>query len=224
MIFHLRQPVVVLAMALGFVIAVLVHNLAQAAVGRMIGDPVVRMGRRRVLDPKREFEPFGIIAFVIGGVGWGSQVPLSEPRNRGRKGRFLTALAAGPVADVVVGAGCVAAYGALTDGLPLFAPRAQVIPIASSGYAILGIVGLMCLAMGLLHVIPLPPLDGARVLWALAPPTPGWQKARYNLEEQNYGLGALVILSLPVFAGEGLVVQIAYAMAEPLRDVILGLF
>ena len=61
-------------------------------------------------------------------------------------------------------------------------------------------------------------------LWALAPPTPGWQRARYNLEEQNYGLGALVILSLPLFSGEGLIVRLVYAVAEPYVDLVKGLF
>ena len=220
MIFQLRQPIVVLAMIIGFVIAVLVHNLAQATVGRMLGDPVVRMGRRKVLDPKREFEPFGIIAFVIGGIGWGNQVPLAEPRNRGRKGRFMAALAAGPIADVLVGLGAIVAFAALTDG-----GRADGLSrVADPGHTVLAVAGFVCVAMGALHLIPLPPLDGARLMWALAPPTPGWQKARYNLEEQNYGLGALVIFSLPLFGGEGLVIRIAYAIALPLIEAVSELF
>lgn len=227
MIFYVGQPIVLLGMALGLVVAVFVHNLAQTIAGRMLADPVVRMSRRTLIDPKREFDPFGIIAMVIGGLGWGRPVPLSEPRTRGgRKGRFIAALASGPIADIVVGLACVAGYAALTSGAPIFAPRGGGrIPVHSNaGYAVLGLVGIMCVAAGCLHVIPLPPLDASRLMWVLAPPTPGWQRARYNLEEQNYGLGALVLLSLPLFGGEGLVVRIAYAPASALIERVLALF
>lgn len=90
----------------------------------------------------------------------------------------------------------------------------------SAGVAMLGIIGVTCVAIGVLYLVPLPPLDGARIMWALAPPTAGWQKARYNLEEQNYGLGALVVLSLPLFGGEGLIVRIVYAVAQPLINSV----
>lgn len=222
MIFHVGQPVVLLAMAVGLVVAVLIHNLAQAVTARALGDPAARLNRRKLIDPKREFEPFGIIAMVIGGLGWGRPVGLTEPRARGgRKARFITALLMGPLADVLIGLTCVAAYAVFT-GAGLFAPRGQHVPVhPNAGYAVLGLVGVLCVAVGILYLIPLPPLDGARIMWALAPPTAGWQRARYNLEEQNYGLGALVIFSLPLFSGEGLIVRIVYAVAEPLVDVVM---
>lgn len=222
MIFHVGQPIVFLAMAIGFAVAVLVHNLAQAATARALGDPVARMSRRRLVDPKREFDAFGIIAMAIGGLGWGRPVELTEPRARGgRKARFLLAVLAGPLADVLVGVGALAAYAALTGVALVDAPRGQhIVAPPNVGYAVLAIIGVLCVAIGVLYLIPLPPLDGARVMWALAPPTAGWQRARYNLEEQNYGLGALVILSLPLFSGEGLVVRVVYAVAQPLIDVV----
>jgi Zn-dependent protease len=226
-IFHLGQPIVLLGMAIGLAVAVLVHNLAQAAVGRLLRDPVVRMSRRRILEPQREFDPFGIIAMVIGGVGWGKPVPLAEPRTRGgRKARFITALLSGPLADIVVGLACAAGYSAATSGFPLVSPRGSRIPVhPNAGYVLLGLVGVMCVAVGVLHVIPLPPLDGARLMWVLAPPTPGWQRARYNLEEQNYGLGALVVFSLPILgANEGLVVRVVYAMAQPVLNLVAHAF
>jgi hypothetical protein len=58
-------------------------------------------------------------------------------------------------------------------------------------------------------------------MWALAPPSVGWQKARYNLEEQNYGLGALIILLLPIFAGRGLIARIVDAVVVPLAEAFL---
>jgi Zn-dependent protease len=84
--------------------------------------------------------------------------------------------------------------------------------------------GVVSIAVAVLHLVPLPPLDGARIMWALAPPTPGWQKARYNLEEQNYGLGALIVLLLPIFGNRGLVARMVDAVTEPVVEPILELF
>lgn len=225
MIFHIGEPVVFVGMGIGLIIAVLVHNLAQSVAARQWGDPVARMSRRRLVDPKREFDAFGIIAMVIAGLGWGRPVELAEPRGRGgRKGRYLTILLLGPAADLVVGSACVAAYAMLTGAGPQGSRRLAAGANVNAGYTVLGLVGVLCIAVAFLYLIPLPPLDGARIMWALAPPTPGWQRARYNLEEQNYGLGALVILSLPLFSGEGLIVRIVYAVAQPFIDLIRGLF
>lgn len=222
MIFHFGQPLVFLAMGLGFVIAVLVHNLAQTLTARALGDPVARMSRRRILDPKREFDAFGIIAMIVGGLGWGRPVELAEPRGRANRSRYLTSLLAGPVADMVIGIAMVATYALLAGAGLLSSPRGGEVALNNSAaFNILGIAGIVCLAIGVLYLVPLPPLDGARIMWALAPPTPGWQKARYNLEEQNYGLGALVILSLPIFGGsEGLIVRLVYAVAQPIAEAV----
>lgn len=93
MIFQIGRPLVFLAMAIGFVLAVLVHNLAQAVAARAGGDPATRMARRKLLDPKHEFEPFGIIAMIIGGLGWGKPVEMTEPRGRpGRRNKYIGTL------------------------------------------------------------------------------------------------------------------------------------
>lgn len=224
MIFQIGEPLVFLGMGLGYVVAVLVHNLAQSLAARSIGDPVTRMSRRRLVDPKQEFEAFGIIVMIVAGLGWGRPVPLTEPRNRGaRKGRYIAALLAGPAADLLVGSICVAAYALLSGIDPQGSERFDLGSNVNAGTTLLGLVGVLCIAIGFLYLIPLPPLDGARIMWALAPPTAGWQKARYNLEEQNYGLGALVILSFPLFSGQGLIVRIVYAVAQPFIDLITGL-
>lgn len=217
MIFQLDTPFVFLGMGIGFVVGVLLHNLAQVLTARALGDPVTRMARRQLIAPKREFDAFGVIAMVVGGVGWGRPVEMAEPRTRGgRRGRFFTALLAGPAADIVVGLALVATYAAVTSSSGRGIADAPGILYAA---------GVTCASVGVLHLIPLPPLDMARIMWVLAPPTPGWQKARYNLEEQNWGVGALVVLSLPLFgSGQGLIIRMVDAVVRPLITPILNAF
>ena len=223
MIFEFGEPLVFLSMGLGFIIAVLAHNLAQTLTARALGDPVARMSRRNVLEPKREFDAFGIIAMIVGGLGWGRQVELAEPRMRAARSRYFMTLLAGPAADIVIGIAALATYALLATGGRLSSTRAAQVAIDNSaGLTVLSVAGFVCLSIGLLYLVPLPPLDGARIMWALAPPTPGWQKARYNLEEQNYGLGALVLLSLPIFGNQGLIVRIVNAVAQPIAGAVIN--
>jgi Zn-dependent protease len=214
-IFYLGQPSVLLGLALGLVTAVLVHNLAQALAARSTGDPAARMARQLTADPRRHFEPFGIIAMVVAGLGWGRPVALTEPRRGGRVGRYIATLLIGPLAAVALGVVYLGLF-ALLRGDALVDPGFLARVILTAGVVSFGVA--------VLHLVPLPPLDGARIMWALAPPTPGWQKARYNLEEQNYGLGALIVLLLPIFGNRGLVARIVDAVTDPIVRLVLDLF
>lgn len=224
MIFELSRPFVFLGMGIGFVVAVLVHNLAQVLTARSMGDSVTRMARRKAIEPKREFDAFGIIAVVVGGVGWGRPVAMSEQRIGSRRTRYITALLVGPLAVVLLGLAGIAAYTALAGSLATAANGEGGGTAPNAGLVILGVASAMCVSVGVLHLIPLPPLDMARVMWVLAPTSSGWQKARYNLEEQNWGLGVLVVLSLPLFGGEGLIIRMVRAMASPLISLVVEAF
>ncbi|HZG95241.1 MAG TPA: hypothetical protein VEZ46_11070 [Mycobacteriales bacterium] len=216
MIFYLGQPSILLGLALGLVTAVLVHNIAQAVAAKAAGDPAARMARQITADPRRQLEPFGVIAMVVAGLGWGRPVALTEPRRGGRVGRYIATVLTGPLAAVVLGVLYLGLF-ALARG-----PDEGVGPDFLA--TMLFTAGVVSIAVAVLHLVPLPPLDGARIMWALAPPTPGWQKARYNLEEQNYGLGALIVLLLPIFGNRGLVARMVDAVTEPVVEPILELF
>jgi Zn-dependent protease len=73
-------------------------------------------------------------------------------------------------------------------------------------------------AIGALTLLPIPPLDGARVLWAFAPVTNGWRQARYQLEERNIGLVICVAGMLPLFGGAGLLLRLSLSIAEAFLD------
>jgi membrane-associated protease RseP (regulator of RpoE activity) len=73
------------------------------------------------------------------------------------------------------------------------------------------------LAMGILGILPIPPLDGGRLLFALAPKSGGWQRAAYRLEEENWGVGIVVLLSIiPLVSAGPLVVVLVGAIVDPI--------
>ena len=77
----------------------------------------------------------------------------------------------------------------------------------------------MFLSTGILSLLPLPPLAGSRLLFGLAPRSGGWQRAEYQLEERNFGVLALLVMSLLV---PGLLYAIIDAFVTPLARLASG--
>jgi Zn-dependent protease len=213
-LFMLRRPVELLGVALALLVGVVAHCVAQAAAARALGDRLPLATHRLSLDPKRHFEPFGIIVMLLSGVGWNNPVPLQEPRFRGGRGRYLLAVLAGPVTNLLLAVLALVALRAIGGkGVLDVDPRADIsiLPFAD---VLLGKFAVVNAALGVLTLLPVPPLDGARILWLYAPATAGWRNARYQLEERNIGIGLCVVLMLPLFRGIGLMMALVLAVSE----------
>jgi Zn-dependent protease len=211
-LYLLRRPDALLGVALALLIGVVVHSVAQAATARAFGDRQPAANGRLSLDPRRHFEPFGVIVMLISSIGWNKPVPLQEPRFRGGRSRYVLAVLAGPAANLVLAVlGLVGLRLLGTSFLASVNPR-SVLPPPSFAELLVFEFAVVNAAMGVLTLIPIPPLDGARILWLYAPTTHGWRQARYHLEERNIGLGVCVLLLLPLFAGEGLLMSIVLAV------------
>ena len=222
MLFLLRYPAAFLGVGLALLVAVLVHSLAQAATGRAFGDRLPAANGRLNPDPRRHFDPFGVIVMLISAIGWNKPVPLQEPRFRGGRTRYLLAILAGPVANLLVAVVALAALRAVI-AVPVLASvdpidLASVGPLGPARFTFVEVllfeVAAVNAAVGVLTLLPIPPLDGARILWLYAPQTPGWRNARYHLEERNIGIAICVLLSLPLFAGSGLLRGLTVAVSS----------
>lgn len=204
MLYALRHPLALLALLVGFLVGVTVHGAAQALVAGRFGERFA--GGRRRLDPRRHLDPFGAIAAALAGPGWGASPELERLRMRSPR-QYAVAVLAGPLANLLLAA--VAIGGYLLAGGPGYVLDGPVVAPALRGSAVLGstaqtvllLVGIENLAMALLSLVPLPPLDGARVLFALGPRSPGWQRAEYVLSEQSWGILAVLLLLVLPLAG-----------------------
>ena len=209
----LRRPSELLGLVIALLVGIVLHAIAQAAVARATGDRMPAASGRLRPDPRRHFDPFGVIVMIISGVGWPKPVPLQEPRFRGGRTRYVLAILAGPATNLVL-----AVLGLLALRLtnaPFLLSQSPFGPLFgfTFGQKLLFEFTVVNAALGVLTLIPLPPLDGARLLWLFAPKTPGWRNARYQLEERNIGVGLCVLLLLPVFGGEGLLLRIVLTVS-----------
>jgi Zn-dependent protease len=221
----LRDPVSLVLLLVSFVIAVTLHGWVQSVVARRQGDRQVVAERRTAPDPRRHLDPFGSVAAAISGIGWTKPV---EPPDRRRRGAMVSVLLSGAVANLVVGLAALAALPFVATALgPIgFVGASRLLQTGiegSLGPRALLIFGLANLMTGLLSLVPIPPLDGGRLLFGLAPRTPGWQKAEYQLVERNIGIAVLLaLLLIPLGGPQALLPTILDTLAGPLVRLVTG--
>jgi Zn-dependent protease len=219
----LGHPLSFLILLVSFVIAVVAHGWVQCVVADRTGDRRPRQEGRVSPDPRRHVDPFGAIAGAIAGFGWARPV---EPAFRASRGALLATFLSGAAVNLLLGVGGLVAFRALS-GLAVPAAPAIALQDGVSGLPAAEIAtllfGLMNLYVGILSLVPLPPLDGGRLLFALAPRTSGWQKAEYHLVQQNIGLVAvLVLLLLPLGGPQALLPTVLDDLVSPLARLVTG--
>jgi hypothetical protein len=202
----LGHPVSFLGLLIGFLAAITVCSVVQRSCARMLG---VRVGPR---DPGAAgwLNPYGAVAAILGGPGWG---PTVTPAMGSRARRCLV-LISGPLAAAVLGAAALAGFAAQAGGRLALSGRPSLGDVLSGidGPAKLVLplcIGLEAVTVALLAFVPLPPLPGWGVLSIFVRPTTSWQRARMYLEERNIGiLILLVLLALPLGGGLPILVEI----------------
>ena len=202
MLYALAHPVLLLGLVMGFVVAVCLHGALQARLLAWAGQPAPLRDGDGSPSPRRHIDPFGAVLALLG-VGYGRPLDVATlPRDR--SARLDVALLGPALLLVVLGAGAsagvlVAAGVSLPPGVG-FVPvlRGDLVPASPGVQLALG-AALVPLLVGLLHLVPVPPLDAGRVLLAHGGWTAGWQRFRQWFDGSQWGVVALLVASiLPV--------------------------
>ena len=153
------QGMYYLIRALVTLIAIPFHEAGHALAAWLLGDPTAKREGRISLNPFRHFDLVGTLCMIFAGVGWAKPVS-TDPRNfkNPKWGMALTALA-GPAANLLLAyLGMVAwkilYYWAPTTMITVFAAR------------FLQYLVMMDVGLAVFNLIPIPPLDGSRILLA----------------------------------------------------------
>lgn len=211
------DPSLIAAVIVTFLIAITVHECMHAWTAWMLGDDTARLLGRISLNPAVHFDPVGAFMFLLialgfPGIAWGRPVPVNDYRLRplgrfGRQGSMALVSLAGPLSNVVLGAAA-----------------ALTIRLASATDA--NLAGLeqylwvfMAVNFGLaaFNMIPLPPLDGSRILVALLPPF--WRPVLAPLE--RFGIPILILLLL---FGRGIGESVIGAISGPVYRLLMRVF
>lgn len=153
----------------GVLIAITFHEYAHAFTADKLGDDTPRNQGRLSLSPLSHLDPFGVIMLIFAHIGWGKPVQIN-PNNFTRKisaraGEAIVALA-GPLMNFILAFVFAILFYALQTFASGFALTTQtgIIIMTMIQFAVLVNVGL-----GVFNLIPLPPLDGSKILVAFLP-------------------------------------------------------
>ena len=153
----------------GVLIAITFHEFAHAKVADMLGDDTPRREGRISLNPLAHIDPIGFIMLLFAGFGWGKPVNVN-PRNYNRdismeKADAIVSIA-GPAMNIILAFVFTAIYFIIykTCGVLIVTNQALSIIMQMIGYTISINIGL-----GIFNLIPLPPLDGSKVIKPFLP-------------------------------------------------------
>ena len=162
-----------------------VHETCHGLAAYAMGDPTAKRQHRLSLNPLRHIDWFGLAMMLLAGFGWAKPVPVDfryfkDPK----KGMAITALA-GPVSNLIL---AVLAIG-VSKVIYLYAPYHQAFDVAF--VFLLYILAPLSVGLGLFNLLPIPPLDGSKVLAAFLPDRAYLTLMYY----ERYGLFLLLALS-----------------------------
>lgn len=200
------QPDLFLATIVAFIIAITIHEFMHAWSALQLGDDTAYRLGRVTLNPGSHFDPLGFIlmlflALGIGVIAWGRPVPVNLYRLQGGKAGYAITAVAGPASNLILA-------------------TALVFPLRYGGVEFGGFPGLLVsqlifinLLLAAFNMIPIPPLDGSKILAGFLPDF--WFPYLQRLEQ--YGFAILLILILfSNFGGGG---SIIFEMYQPVIEL-----
>jgi len=162
-----RDPEILIPMIPVALFSLTVHEFFHAWAAYRLGDPTAANHNRLNLNPFRHLDIMGTIVLVVSGFrfGWAKPVPVNVYNFKEPKfGLFLTS-AAGPASNMVMALICGLLLRMIGTGM-----FGDIGEIGATVYRIIILGLIMNLSLAFFNLIPLPPLDGSKILLGLAPP------------------------------------------------------
>ena len=154
--FFESAPAAAVAFLLGLVIGITVHEAAHATSAYLLGDDTAYRDGRVTLNPASHLDVLGSLMLLMAGFGWGRPTPVMPSKLRGGVFGPVAVALAGPVSNLVIVAVCAGLF---------------LLPVFQGGYLAILVV-MVAFTNALLFVfnlIPIPPLDGAKVVFPFLP-------------------------------------------------------
>ena len=202
-----------LASIIPALICITFHELSHGFVAYKLGDTTAKDMGRLTLNPIKHIDIFGLVSMAIFGFGWAKPVPVNMMKfKRPKRYMAITALA-GPVSNIILASFMLALFGLLTKPLGSGSQAGEIVLDMIERTAYLSV------ALAIFNFIPIPPLDGSKVLFSLLPDDVYYKLMRY----ERYGMIILIlILTTNVF--DASIGRLTFSLFEQLFKIAQAVY
>lgn len=175
------------------IFSVVIHEVSHGYAALALGDKTAQYAGRLTLNPVKHLDPFGsillpAISYMLGGFifGWAKPVPYNPYNLKNQKWGPALVGAAGPAANISL----AVIFGLTVRFLPNLADGASGLFVLNF-MTIASTIALLNLVLAIFNLVPIPPLDGSKVLFSVLPYQ--WRGAQFFLEQYGFFLLLLFI-------------------------------
>lgn len=148
------------------IMSVIIHEISHGYVAYILGDPTAKLAGRLTLNPISHIDPLGsiivptLMALIPGGIifGWAKPVPYNPYNLRNQKWGTALVASAGAISNLFI----ALIFGTLIR-------FADVLSLSGPFLQISGMIVLLNIVLAIFNLIPIPPLDGSKVLFSILP-------------------------------------------------------
>lgn len=151
-----NDPVAFVILVIPLLYSVVIHEVAHGWVAYRMGDPTAKWMGRLSLNPLKHLDVVGTIMLFIAGFGWAKPVPVNLNNIPNRRKGLVFVSSAGILANILFAFAALLVY------------RIPGLPSAGPGAVILFTIAHINITLASLNLIPIPPLDGSKILMGLA--------------------------------------------------------
>ena len=199
-------------------ICITLHELSHGYVAWRLGDDTAKNMGRLTLNPLKHLDVMGVLMMMVFHVGWAKPVPINMYKFKNPKRGMAISSLAGPACNLLISIVFLFLYGVAF---------ATIGPVGIGSYLLqmLELTAYMSLSLCIFNLIPIPPLDGSKVLFSLMSDEKYYKLMRY----ERYGmiimllLVATGLLGKPLSAAIGFVYGKLFAVAQFGCDLIIKL-
>jgi len=173
-----RDPLTFVLLAIPLLYSIILHELAHGWVAFKMGDSTAKMLGRLSLNPMRHLDPIGTLALFLVGFGWAKPVPVNFANLHDQRKGLIFVSAAGIVTNLIL---AFLSFLALRFFSPVLSERL---------YVTLTFMGRINIMLASFNLIPIPPLDGSKILMGFST-----RRFQYTLQRiEPYGMFILIAL------------------------------
>ena len=197
-----EQIIQILLMIPVMLISLSVHEYAHARIAYARGDATARNLGRMTVNPLKHIDPIGALCMILFRFGWAKPVPVNSRNLRNPQRDMALVSVAGPISNLLL-----AFLGALLYTLSLRLFFNNFVFLSENEFLLKGSMMLLTflelfhfanITLAIFNLIPIPPLDGSRILTMFLPPKYYWKLQQY---EQYFGIALMLLVLLGSFSG-----------------------